>query len=73
MENTNWFLQLLGRLHPLLVHFPIGLLIIGFVLELLTIRGKRRGLREGINLMVYIGAGFAVFSALFGWFLICGR
>lgn len=69
MENTNWFLQLLGRLHPLLVHFPIGLLIIGFVLELLTIRGKRRGLREGINLMVYIGAGFAVFSALFGWFL----
>lgn len=69
MENTNWFLQFLGRLHPLLVHFPIGLLAIGFVLELLTIKGKRKGLREGINLMVYIGAGFAVFSALFGWFL----
>lgn len=69
MENTNWILQLLGRLHPLLVHFPIGLLVIGFVLELLTINGKRKRLREGINLMVYIGAGFAVFSALFGWFL----
>lgn len=69
MENTNWFLQFLGRLHPLLVHFPIGLLAIGFVLELLTLKGKRKELREGINLMVYIGAGFAVFSALFGWFL----
>ena len=31
--------------------------------------GKRRGLREGINYMVYIGVGFAIFSALFGWFL----
>ena len=69
MDNTNWILQFLGRLHPLLVHFPIGLLVIGFVLELLTIKGKYKGLREGINLMVYIGAGFAVLSALFGWFL----
>lgn len=69
MDNPNWILQLLGRLHPLLVHFPIGLLVIALVLELLTIKRKRKGLREGINFMVYIGAGFAVFSALFGWFL----
>ncbi|MFC4722277.1 DUF1549 domain-containing protein [Geojedonia litorea] len=69
MENIEWILQFLGRLHPLLVHFPIGLLLIGFILELLTINGRRKGLRDGINHMVYIGAGFAVFSALFGWFL----
>ncbi|MCF7561550.1 DUF1553 domain-containing protein [Sabulilitoribacter multivorans] len=69
MENIDWILQFLGRLHPLLVHFPIGLLVVGFILELLTINGRRKGLREGINLMVYIGAGFALFSALFGWFL----
>ncbi|WP_298551382.1 DUF1553 domain-containing protein [uncultured Algibacter sp.] len=69
MENTNWVLQFLGRLHPLLVHFPIGLLVVALLLEILTIGGKRKGLREGINWMIYIGAGFAVFSALFGWFL----
>lgn len=69
MENSNWILQFLGRLHPLLVHFPIGLLFTGFILELLTLKGKRKGLRDGISFMVYIGAGFAVFSALFGWFL----
>ncbi|SFD27509.1 DUF1549 domain-containing protein [Algibacter pectinivorans] len=69
METANWILQLLGRLHPLLVHFPIGLLVVALLLETRTIGGKRKGLREGINWMVYIGAGFAVFSALFGWFL----
>mgnify|MGYP001028613655 CR=1 FL=1 len=69
MDNTNWVLQLLGRLHPLLVHFPIGLLVVAFVLEIFTITGKHKELRKGINLMVYIGASFAVFSALFGWFL----
>ncbi|WP_435414363.1 DUF1549 domain-containing protein [Polaribacter aestuariivivens] len=69
MENTNWFLQLLGRLHPLLVHFPIGLLVVAFLLEIRTIGKKRKGLREGITYMVYIGAGFAIVSALFGWFL----
>ena len=69
METTNWVLQFFGRLHPLLVHFPIGLLVVALVLELLTLSGKRKGLREGINWMVYIGAGVAVCAALFGWFL----
>lgn len=69
MENTDWILQLLGRLHPLLVHFPIGLLVVALFLEVLTIRGKKQGLREGIKWMVYLGALFAGFSALFGWLL----
>ena len=69
MDTSNWVLQFLGRLHPLFVHFPIGLLLVALLLEFLTIGGKRKGLREGINWMVYIGAGFAIFSALFGWFL----
>ena len=69
METSNWVLQFLGRLHPLLVHFPVGLLVVALLLEIRTIGGKRKELREGINWMVYIGAGFAVFSALFGWFL----
>ena len=69
MDNTNWLLQFFGRLHPLVVHFPIALLVIAFFFEMLSLKGKRNGLREGINLMVYIGAGFAMFSALFGWLL----
>ncbi|SDD94489.1 Uncharacterized membrane protein [Pricia antarctica] len=69
MEDFNWIFQFLGRFHPLLVHFPIGLLVVALFLELLTLGGKRPGLREGIHWMVYLGAGFAVLSAVLGWLL----
>ena len=71
MDNNSltWIFQFLGRLHPLTVHFPIGLLVVAFFLELLTIRGKRPGLREGINWMVYLGAAFAVLASCLGWLL----
>ena len=59
----------LGRLHPLLVHFPIGLLIVAFFMEMTTINGRRPGLRQGISWMVYAGASFAALSSLFGWLL----
>jgi len=59
----------LGRLHPLIVHFPIALLMVAWVMDLLTIGGKRPGLRQGIYWMVGFGAISAVFAALFGWFL----
>ena len=57
---------MIGRLHPLTVHFPIGLLVVAFFLEGLTIGGKRPGLRQGINWMIYLGAIFAVLAALLG-------
>lgn len=69
MDNYDWILQLLGRLHPLLVHFPIGLLVVALFMESFTIGGKRKGLREGTYWMVYLGTIFAILSALFGWLL----
>jgi uncharacterized membrane protein/mono/diheme cytochrome c family protein len=71
MEGSawTWILELFGRIHPLTVHFPIGLLIVGLFLELLTIKGKRSGLRDGIVWIVYLGAFFAVLAAAQGWFL----
>ncbi len=69
MDDFNWIFQLLGRFHPLLVHFPIGLLVVALFFELLSIGGKRPALREGINWMVYVGAAFGVFAALLGWLL----
>ncbi|MFK5971647.1 MAG: DUF1553 domain-containing protein [Flavobacteriaceae bacterium] len=73
MESAIWdiILQFLGRLHPMVVHFPIGLLVVALFLEGLTLGGKRKGLREGINMMVYLGACFAIVSAVFGWLLRC--
>lgn len=59
----------MGRFHPLLVHFPIGLLVIALLFECLTMGGKHKGLREGINWMVYLGGIFTVFSAISGCLL----
>ncbi len=64
-----WLSQFFGRLHPLLVHFPIGLLVAACFLELLTVGGKRPGLREGINWLVYLGAASALLSAIVGFVL----
>ena len=65
-----WLSQFLSRLHPLLVHFPIGLLVVAGFLELLTVGGKRPGLREGITWLVYLGAASALLSAISG-LLLC--
>jgi len=69
MEDFNWIFQLLGRFHPLLVHFPIGLLVVALVFELFTIGGKRQGLRDGIYWMVNVGAATAIVAVLMGWLL----
>ncbi len=69
MEALYWIWELLGRLHPLMVHFPVGLLVVAFVLEMLSLRGSREGLRDGIYAMVAIGAATAVLSCLLGWLL----
>ena len=69
IETSFWLWQLLGRLHPLIVHFPIGLLVVAVFLESLTLGGRRPGLREGIVWLVRLGAGSAVLAALFGWLL----
>ncbi len=70
--SQNWFWELLGRLHPLIVHFPVGLLVTGMFLEFLTIGGKRPELRAGIRWLIYIGAFTSVFSILFGLMLAYG-
>ncbi|MEX0928993.1 MAG: DUF1549 domain-containing protein [Balneolales bacterium] len=67
-----WLWQLLGRLHPLVVHFPIGVLVTAFILEVLTFGGNRAELRTGIRWLVYIGAGTSVLAALVGLLLAYG-
>src|SRR5687768_12263953 len=63
-----WLWQFLGRLHPLIVHFPIGLLIIALVLELFTLNKKYRELRPAINIVLIIGTLSSVLAVALGWF-----
>jgi uncharacterized membrane protein len=68
-NDWTWILQFFGRLHPLVVHFPIALLIVAAFFELLTINGKRIGLRESIRWLVFLGAISALVATAFGWLL----
>lgn len=64
-----WLWQFLGRLHPLAVHFPVGLLLFAAVLELFTVRDFNSKFRPGINLLVYVGAVSAIIAAVLGLLL----
>jgi uncharacterized membrane protein len=68
-ESSFWLWQLFGRLHPLIVHFPISLLIFAGFLELFTFRNFNHPLRPGIRILALAGAVSAVFSAIFGLLL----
>jgi uncharacterized membrane protein len=65
-DTTFWLWQFMGRLHPLAVHFPVGLLLFAAVIELFTIRNYHSPYRAGINLMIYVGAFAAVLAAVLG-------
>lgn len=59
----------LGRFHPLLVHFPIVLLITAFIFEVMSRSHHFRGLKFSVLPLLLIGAVTAVLSALTGYFI----
>jgi uncharacterized membrane protein len=64
-----WVWRLLGRLHPLAVHFPVCLILVAAILELFTFKNFSSPLRPGINLLVAAGAIAAIVSMVFGLLL----
>ena len=61
---------LIGRLHPLLLHFPIGLVLAAAAAELLAIRTQRAPWRAVAIVNLRAGAAMALLTALAGWALI---
>ena len=68
IENF-WLWRFLGRLHPMAVHFPVGLLLFAAFMELFTIKKFSSSLRPGIQLLVIAGAISALLSVFLGYFL----
>jgi uncharacterized membrane protein len=60
---------LIGRLHPLLLHFPIGLVLAAAAAELLAILTRRESWRTLGVANVRAGAAFAAVTAVAGWAL----
>jgi uncharacterized membrane protein len=59
----------LGRFHPLLVHFPIVLLLTAFVFEVMSRSHHFRGLKFSVLPLLSLGAVSAILSALTGYFI----
>ncbi len=58
----------LGHFHPLLVHIPIGVLLLAFILEFFVIK-KNAVYSFIIEITLLIGCIAGILSALLGWFL----
>jgi uncharacterized membrane protein/mono/diheme cytochrome c family protein len=70
LVESFWLWQFLGRLHPLIVHFPVGLLCIALLLESISWYRKSTELRSGITAMVWIGTISAILAAALGLILV---
>lgn len=65
----TWLSPFIGRFHPLLVHLPIGFLMIAYIMELV---GRSRGkahLKKAVPFVLGIGALSAIFAAVTGYLL----
>ena len=60
-------LELVGRLHPLLIHFPIAFLLLNAVLEAWSIKWNIPAIASTIRLSAVLGAFGAIAAAATGW------
>jgi len=60
-------MALIGRLHPLLVHFPIGLVVMAAVAEVVAMTTGLWDWRAVAVANVRAGAVFAIAAAIAGW------
>jgi uncharacterized membrane protein len=66
-------MALTGRLHPLLVHFPIALVLIAAIAELVSVTTRFPGCHTVAVANIRAGAAFAVASAGAGWLVASSR
>ncbi len=62
-------IEIIGRLHPALVHFPIGIFILSIVLEFGSFHPKRNTWNAAIVPIYIIGIAFSALSLLTGFIL----
>lgn len=61
--------EFIGRFHPVLVHLPIGILLLAAFLHLLSYKSKFETLQPAVKLSLLIGAIAATVSCITGWLL----
>src|SRR5438046_3096674 len=72
MNGPPEMTQFFGRLHPLLVHLPIGLIVLLAFLEWIARYPRFKNANSGARFILALAAPLAVFTALCGWLLSLG-
>ena len=58
----------LGRLHTMVIHFPIAMFIGAFAVELFGLWRRNRDMQHVAHVMLVVGALGAIVAAFLGWF-----
>ena len=59
----------IGKLHPLLVHLPIGILILAFAMECMSRFNKYEYLKKAVSFTLGIGFLSAILASFTGWIM----
>lgn len=59
----------IGAFHPLLVHLPIGILLLAVLFQLLAQRDKSQSLSSAVSIALLVGMISAIASCISGYFL----
>lgn len=63
------FIQAFGRAHPLVLHFPIVLLLLAFIFEILIVSPQQKALINAADWILLAAALTSAIAALMGFFL----
>jgi uncharacterized membrane protein len=63
------FITFVSRFHPLVVHLPIGILLLAALFQWLSRREAYQYLQQSVGIALKTGAFFAVLSCMTGWLL----
>ena len=69
LSEPFWVWAFLGRLHPMIVHLPLTLLVLAAILEVFTLKDYHSKWRTTIDFMVGVGCITAIASVAFGLLL----
>lgn len=61
--------QFAGRLHPLILHLPIGVLVLAFLLAFINRKQQKSGMSEALGLAIWVGMVSAILAAISGYLL----
>lgn len=71
-ENTPDWILFFGRFHPLILHLPIGFLLLAFVLEIISRLKRFADYQAPVGFILALGNAFAFVTTLLGLMLAQG-